>query len=97
MRRLVIHSLRSSHLIGPLLVLALLFSMSPADARHRDRRYQNHVQYLPLWPPVCLTLFCEQFTGMPAHDDPPIGPIVARPYTAGPAWQDWPPQPDSIK
>jgi hypothetical protein len=97
MRRLVIHCLRSSRLVGPLLVLALLFNMSPADARHHYRRYQNHVQYLPLWPPVCLTLFCEQFTGMPAHDDPPIGPIVARPSTAGPAWQDWPPQPDSIK
>jgi hypothetical protein len=81
-----------------LLVLSLLFSASPADARHHYRRSQYPaVQYLPLWPPVCLTLFCEQFTGMPAHDDPPIGPIVARPFTAGPLWPDWPPPPDSIK
>jgi hypothetical protein len=97
MRCLVIPGLPSSRLIGPLLVLALLFSASPADARHHYRRLHYPVYYLPLWPPVCLTLFCEQFTGMPAHDDPPVGPIVARPYTDGPAWPYWPPQPDSIK
>jgi hypothetical protein len=97
MPRPVVDSLPSSRLIGPLLVLSLLFGASPADARHHYRRLQYHVQYLPLWPPVCLTLFCEQFTGMPAHYDPPVGPIVAWPSTAGPTWQDWPPQPDSIK
>jgi|HubBroStandDraft_4_1064222.scaffolds.fasta_scaffold288492_2 hypothetical protein len=97
MRGAKTHSLPSDRLIYPLLALALLLNTSAADARHHYRRPHYQVQYLPVWPPVCLTLFCEQFTGMPAHDDPPVGPIVARPYTAGPAWPDWPRQPDSIK
>jgi hypothetical protein len=97
MRSVVTHSHPSSRLFGPLLVLALLFNISPAEARHHYRRSQNYIQYLPLWPPVCLTLFCEQLTGMPAHYDPPVGPIVARPSIAEPAWQDWPPHPDSLK
>jgi hypothetical protein len=97
MRGVKTHSLPSERLIGALLVLILLSNITPAHARHHYRHPRYQVQYLPLWPPVCLTLFCEQFTGMPAHDDPPVGPIVSRPYTAGPAWPDWPPQPDSIK
>ena len=46
---------------------------------------------------VVVSRMSGPITGMPAHDDPPVEPIVARPSMAGPPWQDWPRQPDSIK
>jgi hypothetical protein len=95
MRRIVVHNhlIVSGRIAGCfLLVLTLLFIMSPAEARHHHRRSQDQRDWTErkdwvqqgFWP-ICDFLFhCEQggpVWGMPARRDAPVpvGRIVAAP------------------